>query len=78
MLYDVEKKQMVLDTLENRVSSIVDVCIALIQEGYIPNKNKNVKLSWSVILIDAFNNIDVLSIEQHNELEELYSKVMSL
>lgn len=78
MLYDVEKKQMVLDTLENRVSSIVDVCIALIQEGYIPNKNKSVKLSWSVILIDAFNNIDVLSIEQHNELEELYSKVMSL
>lgn len=78
MLYDVEKKQMMLDTLENRVSSIVDVCIALIQEGYIPNKNKNVKLSWSAILIDAFNNIDVLSIEQHNELEELYSKVMSL
>lgn len=78
MLYDVEKKQMMLDTLENRVSSIVDVCIALIQEGYIPNKNKRVKLSWSAILIDAFNNIDVLSIEQHNELEELYSKVMSL
>ena len=78
MLYDVEKKQMVLDTLENRVSSIVDVCIALIQEGYIPNKNKSIKLSWSAILIDAFNNIDVLSIEQHNELEELYSKVMSL
>ena len=78
MLYDVEKKQMVLDTLENRVSSIVDVCIALIQEGYIPNKNKSVKLSWSAILIDAFNNIDVLSVEQHNELEELYSKVMTL
>ena len=78
MLYDVEKKQMMLDTHENRVSSIVDVCIALIQEGYIPNKNKSVKLSWSTILIDAFNNIDVLSIEQHNELEELYSKVMGL
>ena len=78
MLYDVEKKQIMLDTLENRVSSIVDVCIALIQEGYIPNKNKSIKLSWSAILIDAFNNIDVLSIEQHNELEELYSKVMSL
>jgi hypothetical protein len=78
MLYDAEKKQDMLDTLENRVSSIVDVCIALINEGYIPNKNKTVKLSWSAILIDAFNNIDVLSAEQHNELEELYSKVMSL
>lgn len=78
MLYDVEKKQMMLDALDARVSSIVDVCIALIQEGYIPNKNKSVKLSWSTILIDAFNNIDVLSTEQHNNLEELYSKVMSL
>ena len=78
MLYDVEKKQMMLDALDARVSSIVDVCIALIQEGYIPNKNKSIKLSWSTILIDAFNNIDVLSAEQHNNLEELYSKVMSL
>lgn len=78
MLYDVEKKQMMLDALDARVSSIVDVCIALIQEGYIPNKNKSTKLSWSTILIDAFNNIDVLSVEQHNELEELYSKIMSL
>ena len=78
MLYDVEKKQMMLDALDARVSSIVDVCVALIQEGYIPNKNKSTKLSWSTILIDAFNNIDVLSVEQHNELEELYSKVMTL
>lgn len=78
MLYDVEKKQMMLDALDNRVSSIVDVCIALINEGYIPNKSKSIKLSWSAILIDAFNNIDVLSVEQHNELEELYSKVMTL
>jgi hypothetical protein len=78
MLYDVEKKQIMLDALDARVSSIIDVCIALIQEGYIPNKNKSVKLSWSTILIDAFSNIDVLSTEQHNNLEELYSKVMSL
>ena len=34
MLYDAEKKQDMLDTLENRVSSIVDVCVALVNEGY--------------------------------------------
>ena len=78
MLYDAEKKQVMLDTLENRVSSIVDVCVALINEGYIPNKNKYNKLSWSMIMIDAFNNIDVLSVEQHNKLETLYNKVMTL
>ena len=78
MLYDAEKKQDMLDTLENRVSSIVDVCVALINEGYIPNKNKYNKLSWSIIMIDAFNNIDVLSVEQHNKLETLDNKVMTL
>ena len=78
MLYNVENKEAMLDALNNRVSSIVDVCIALIEEGYIPNKNKNTKLSWSVIMIDVINNIDVFSATQHNEIEELYSKVMAL
>ena len=78
MLYDAEKKQDMLDTLENRVSSIVDVCVSLAQEGYIPNKNKYNKLSWTTIMIDAFDNIDVLSVEQHNKLETLYNKVMTL
>ena len=78
MLYDAEKKQDMLDTLNTRVSSIVDVCVSLIQEGYIPNKNKYNKLSWSTIMIDAFDNIDVLSVEQHNKLETLYNKVMTL
>ena len=78
MLYDAEKKQDMLDTLNNRVSSVVDVCVSLVQEGYIPNKNKFNKLSWTVIMIDAFDNIDVLSVEQHNKLETLYNKVMAL
>ena len=78
MLYDAEKKQEMLDTLTNRVSSIVDVCVSLVQEGYIPNKNKYNKLTWTTIMIDAFENIDVLSVEQHTNLEELYNKVMML
>ena len=78
MLYDAEKKQVMLDTLENRVSSIVDVCVALAEEGYIPNKSKYVKLSWSAIMIDACNNMDVLSSKQHTEIENLFSKVLML
>ena len=78
MLYNAENKQAMLDALEDRVSSIVDVCIALIKEGYTLNKNKYVKLSWSAIMIDACNNMDVLSPEQHTEIEELFSKIMAL
>ena len=78
MLYNVEEKQMMLDALNNRVSSIVDVCVALVEEGYIPNKNKYVKLSWSAIMIDACDNMDVLSSEQHIKIENLFNKVMML
>ena len=78
MLYNAENKQAMLDTLNARVSSIVDVCVALVNEGYNLNKNKLNKLSWSCIMIDAIENIDVLSVEQHNNIERLYNKIMML
>ena len=78
MLYNNEIKEATLDTLEERVLSVVDLSIALVSEGYIPNKSKTVKLQWSIILIDAFENIDVLSKEQHRKLENLYNRVISL
>lgn len=78
MLYDNEIKETTLGILEERVLSVVDLSITLIAEGYIPNKNKTTKLQWSSILIDAFENIDVLSEEQHRKLENLYNKVISL
>lgn len=78
MLYNAKKKQNMLDTLNSRVSSIVDVCVALVNEGYNLNKSKLNKLSWATIMIDAFENIDVLSVEQHNKLEILYNKVIAL
>ena len=78
MLYNEEIKEVTLDTLHDRVSSVIDISIALINEGYIPNKNKSIKLQWSTILIDAFENIDVLSNAQHRQLENLYNKVISL
>ena len=62
MLYDAEKKQDMLDTLNNRVSSIVDVCVALTEEGYIPNKNKYTIFDWTSILIDAYENINVFDV----------------
>ena len=51
MLYNAEKKQNMLDTLNNRVSSIVDVCVALVNEGYNLNKSKLTKLSWTTIML---------------------------
>ena len=78
MLYEEPIKQGILDTLKDRVSSICDSVLALLEAGYIPNKNKTTLLNWSSILIQAYENIDVFSEEQHDKIDSLYNKVMSL
>lgn len=78
MLYDSELKQAMLDILENRVSGIADCIQSLLAEGYIPNKNKFTILNWSSILIDAYENVDILSEEQQKKLDVIYNKVLKL
>ena len=78
MLYDSKLKQTMLDILKNRVSSIAEGIQLLFKEGYIPNKNKTIILDWSSILIDAYENIDVLSKEQQEKLDILYNKILKL
>lgn len=78
MLYDDKLKKVMLDVLENRTSGIADAIQALVAEGYIPNKNKMTILDWSGILIHAYENIDVLSEEQHKSLDRIYNKVLRL
>lgn len=78
MLYNAEIKSATLDALTQRVSSVADVIIGLLSEGYIPNKNKATKIQVGIMLIDAFNVADVLSVEQHRKLENLYNKFISL
>lgn len=78
MLYEQKLKEAMLDVLENRMSGIADCIQVLFDNGYIPNKNKVTILNWSAILIDAYENIDVLSEEQHIKLDNLYNKVIKL
>ena len=78
MLYEEKLKEAMLDILENRVSGIADSVQVLVNEGLVPNKNKSTKLDWSIILIHAYENIDVLSEEQHKKLDRIYNKVLKL
>lgn len=78
MLYEPKLKQAMLDVLEERMSGIADCIVALFDEGYIPNKNKTTILNWSSILIDAYENVDVLTKEQQEKLDRLYNKVLKL
>lgn len=78
MLYDNKLKQAMVDILHDRVSAIADCIQLLLSEGYIPNKNKTTILNWSSILIDAYENVDVLSQKQQNKLDIIYNKVLKL
>ena len=78
MLYEPTLKDAMLDVLENRMSGIADCIQVLFDNGYIPNKNKMTVLNWTSILIDAYENVDVLSIEQHNKLDNIYNRVLKL
>lgn len=78
MLYEPKLKQVMLDVLEERMSGIANCIVVLLEQGYIPNKNKTTILDWSSILIDAYENADVLSVEQHKKLDTIYNKVLKM
>ena len=78
MLYEPALKDTMLDVLQNRMSGIADCITVLFDNGYIPNKNKMTILNWSGILIDAYENVDILTKEQQNRLDNIYNKVISL
>lgn len=78
MLYDNKLKEAMVDILNNRISAIADTIQVLLNEGYVPNKNKNTILSWSSILIDAYQNVDILSKEQQDKLDNIYNKILKL
>ena len=78
MLYEENMKQAMLVVLQDKMTGIANCIQALIENGYQPNRIKSIKLAWSSILIDAYENADVLSKEQHNKLDVIYNKVLKL
>ena len=77
MYNDVIKKN-ILDELESKAMSIVNTSIALASQGYLVNKSKYIRLDWSSLLLHAFENIDIFSKEQQNNIERLYNKVSNI
>ena len=77
MYNDVIKKN-ILDDLESKAMNIVNTSIALVSQGYLVNKSKYIRLDWSSLLLHAFENIDIFSKEQQNNIERLYHKVSNI
>ena len=77
-MYNNVIKKNILDDLESKAMSIVNTSIALASQGYLVNKSKYIRLDWSSILLHAFENIDIFSKEQQNNIERLYNKVSNI
>lgn len=78
MLYEDALKQAMLAILDDRVASIANCIISLINEGYLPNKNKTTILDWSSILINVYENIDLFNSEQQANIDRIYNNVLKL
>ena len=78
MLYEPKLNKAMLAILQNRVAGIANCINALLQEGYVPNKNKYTIFNWSAILIDAYENINVFTKEQQDKLDLLYNKILKM
>ena len=76
MMYESYLNKTMLDVLENRMSGIADFITVLIDKGYVPNKNKIIVLTWTPILIDAYENIDLFNENQINKLDKLYNEII--
>lgn len=74
-MYDEALKDIAIRNLEQKAIGIVETTIALAAQGYIVNRAKQTRLQWSSILLHAFENIDVLTLEQQNYIEVLYNKI---
>ena len=78
MLYESKLKKTMLDVLNERMSGIAGCIKVLFENGYIPNKNKMTILNWTAILINAYKNVEVMTKEQQNKLDNIYNKVIRL
>lgn len=76
-MYDNKIKRSIIDSLESKVIDVADISIALASQGYFINRNKQVKLNWSIILLHALDNIDILNNKQQHNIELLCNKILT-
>ena len=77
-MYNDELRKTIITDLESKELSIVNTAVALASQGYLVNKSKYIRLDWSSIILNAFENINVFSKEQQHKIELLYNKLLTL
>ena len=77
-MYNDELRKTIITDLESKELSIVNTAVVLASQGYVINQAKHIKLDWTSIILNAFENINVFSEEQQHKIELLYNKFSTL
>lgn len=79
MLYDNKGlNKEILETLNDKYSKLVDNVMMLLDEGYVSSRSETNKLEWGFLLIDAYENINVLERNQQDNIDRIYNQVLKL
>ena len=77
-MYNDDLRKSIITDLESKELSIVNTAVVLASQGYVINQVKHIKLDWTSIILNAFENINVFSEEQQHKIELLYNKISTL
>ena len=77
-MYNDDLRKSIITDLESKELSIVNTVVVLASQGYVINQAKHIKLDWTSIILNAFENINVFSEEQQHKIELLYNKISTL
>ena len=77
-MYNDKLRKTIITDLESKELSIVNTAVVLASQGYVVNQAKYIKLDWTSIILNAFENINVFSEEQQHKIELLYNKLSTL
>ena len=77
-MYNDDLRKSIITDLESKELNIVNTVVVLASQGYVINQAKHIKLDWTSIILNAFENINVFSEEQQHKIEFLYNKISTL
>lgn len=77
-MYNDDLRKSIITDLESKELNIVNTVVVLASQGYVVNQAKHIKLDWTSIILNAFENINVFSEEQQHKIELLYNKISTL
>ena len=77
-MYNDDLRNSIITDLESKELNIVHTVVVLASQGYAINQAKHIKLDWTSIILNAFENINVFSEEQQHKIELLYNKISTL